>query len=322
MAWDMGPSGYTYNDFGALSSITNGSNTYRYTYTLQGQVDSLLLGVGVREKRSWDDDGRLLAKIRASDSVALIVSDSLKYDKADHVVRAWEEAYNHAADSTRISYDGLGGVLAREQGNSLGVNVEEFRNDAFGNVTRRRTLRTAGLVNTAPYTLCANVDAMWVQFDTLSIGATQKVAILPGLADSVGTFAPGWIIGWWTNMTGSSSYWVGIDVDKVGRTTGWTRGQLSATCQTVTDVATSSRTLCADEVTGPARLIGDADSGSPVFVGHDSTNTAIGRLGIQFYAIMGTTANSPDGPLYCTSGCSYYYNRLSRVSLFVMLPPY
>ncbi|HUQ46608.1 MAG TPA: hypothetical protein VM053_00030 [Gemmatimonadaceae bacterium] len=182
MAWGMGPSTYSYTDFGALSSITNGSNTYRYTYTLQGQVDSLLLGTGVRERRTWDDDGRVLSRIRVSDSVALIVSDSLRYDKADHIIRAWQQAYNFAADSTRISYDGLGAVLAREQGNQFGTNVEEFRNDAFGSVTWKRNRRSAGLVNTAPYVLSYN--------PTGSLGAWNTiVSAIPGQSDTYDNLA-------------------------------------------------------------------------------------------------------------------------------------
>jgi RHS repeat-associated protein len=42
-------------------------------------------------------------------------------------------------------------VLANEQSNGLGANVEEFRNDPLGNVLYRRTRRTAG-TNDAPFT--------------------------------------------------------------------------------------------------------------------------------------------------------------------------
>ncbi|HUQ46609.1 MAG TPA: RHS repeat-associated core domain-containing protein [Gemmatimonadaceae bacterium] len=157
MDWDMGPTTYSFTDFGALSSLTNGSNTYRYTYTLQGQVDSLLLGAGVREKRSWDDNGRLVFKTRSSDSVALLVSDSLRYDQGDRIVWVHQESHNAYGDTILINYDGLGAVVARERGNQLGSNVEEFRNDAFGNMIRKRTRSSAGLINTAPYALLYGV---------------------------------------------------------------------------------------------------------------------------------------------------------------------
>ncbi len=76
---------------------------------------TLLLGTGVREKRSYDADGTLVFRNRVSDysGVGLLVSDSLSYDKADRVIRAWQEAHNQAADQTLISYDGLGAVVAR-----------------------------------------------------------------------------------------------------------------------------------------------------------------------------------------------------------------
>jgi YD repeat-containing protein len=80
MEWQMGPTSYTYNDFGALSTVTDAaSNQYRITYTLAGQVDSLLLGTGVSEKREYDDDGRLKFRNRmSSGTLGLLVRDSIR----------------------------------------------------------------------------------------------------------------------------------------------------------------------------------------------------------------------------------------------------
>lgn len=64
---------------------------------------------------------------------------------------AWQEAHNESPDQTLVSYDGLGAVVANEQGGPLGSSVEEFRNDAFGNVLRRLTRRSAGGINDVPF---------------------------------------------------------------------------------------------------------------------------------------------------------------------------
>jgi hypothetical protein len=122
-------------------------------------VDSLILGTGVHEKRVDDADGRLTFRNRISDvaAVSTLASDSLFYDKADHLIRARELVRSQQPDQTLIGYDGLGAVVAREQGNQFGSNVEEFRNDAFGNVLRRLT-RKAPAPSTALHSSLATVQ--------------------------------------------------------------------------------------------------------------------------------------------------------------------
>jgi RHS repeat-associated protein len=83
----------------------------------------------------------------------LLMSDSLSYDKMSRIRRAWQQVRQQNADQTLISYDGLGAVVAKEQGSELGSSVEEFRNDAFGNVLRRLTRKTAGTINNAPFAM-------------------------------------------------------------------------------------------------------------------------------------------------------------------------
>jgi RHS repeat-associated protein len=155
MQWYFDTINYQYNDFGALELISNPTDQYRITYYLNGLVDSLNLGTGVKEKRIYDNDGRLISKNRISTSGSLgtLVSDSLGYDKMNRVIAVAEQVSQQGTERTRVSYDGIGGVLAKETSNGLGARVEEFRNDAFGNVVRRLTRRTAGLVNDAPFTM-------------------------------------------------------------------------------------------------------------------------------------------------------------------------
>jgi len=181
MQWQMGPTSYSYNDYGALLKVTDkDANEYRFTYTPAGRVDSLVLGTGVREKRSYDFDGRRVFRNRVSDygTLGLLVTDSMSYDKMNRVIRTWQEAHNQAADQTLISYDGLGGVVAHEQGNSNGSNVEEFRNDAFGNVLRSLHRKTAGLINNAPfamtYSLKGELTSSMAQLKSPPEGMYQK----------------------------------------------------------------------------------------------------------------------------------------------------
>ncbi len=56
------------------------------------------------------------------------------------------------------------------------------------------------------------------------------------------------------------------DVDKVGRTTGWTRGAVTNTCATVNVSQSDIQLLCQTMVYNRrAKIVGSGDSGSPVF---------------------------------------------------------
>jgi RHS repeat-associated protein len=156
----LGTTGYSYrySDFGGLDSLTDPSgNHYHIAYTLDGHVDSLVLGTGVKEKRSYDADGRLTSRNRVSSDVSLgtLISGTLTYDRMNRVIHSVEDSHGQITEDTRIAYDGLGAVLANEQSSGFGVNLEEFRNDALGNVLYRKTQRTAG-TNDAPFVLQYN----------------------------------------------------------------------------------------------------------------------------------------------------------------------
>ena len=138
-----------------------GSNQYRFVYTLDGQVDSLLLGTGVKEDRNYDADGRLTSRNRISSDPSLggLVSGTLSYDRMNRVIHSVENSHGQIAEDTHVAYDGLGAVMRNEQSSGFGTNVEEFRNDAFGNVLYRKTQRTAG-TNDAPFVLQYNPQGM------------------------------------------------------------------------------------------------------------------------------------------------------------------
>jgi len=90
-----------------------------------------------------------------------------------------------------ISYDGLGGVLAREQGNSNGSNVEEFRNDAFGNTVRRLSRRSAGFINNAPFVMGYSVKG---ELTTSSAIVSSPPGIYQKRDDLLQTFTNGALI--------------------------------------------------------------------------------------------------------------------------------
>ena len=70
-----------------------------------------------------------------------------------------ENSHGQITEDTRVAYDGLGAVMMNEQSSGFGTNVEEFRNDAFGNVLYRKTQRTAG-TNDAPFVLSYSPQGM------------------------------------------------------------------------------------------------------------------------------------------------------------------
>lgn len=65
----------------------------------------------------------------------------------------------------------------------------------------------------------------------------------------------------------STSFANGTTINKVGRTTGWTSGQVNGSCVTVNVSGTNITQLCQTLVTSGSAIIGGGDSGSGVFTG-------------------------------------------------------
>jgi hypothetical protein len=82
------------------------------------------------------------------------------------------------------------------------------------------------------------------------------------------------IVGNWTitSDASSSSFTVGQQVNKVGRTTGWSQGPVSATCVNVNVSGTSITQLCQTVVSA---TVGAGDSGSDVFTISSGTNVKL-----------------------------------------------
>jgi hypothetical protein len=88
------------------------------------------------------------------------------------------------------------------------------------------------------------------------------------------------------SITAEGSASVGQTVNKVGRTTGWSRGRVTNSCVNVALKGTNIVQLCQNIVSAQA---GEGDSGSPVFKG----STAVTLAGILWGGSPGIYVYSP-----------------------------
>lgn len=103
---------------------------------------------------------------------------------------------------------------------------------------------------------------------------------------------------WWTRVEKAWFLpYVGLSVDKVGRTTGWTRGTVASTCSA--NVVAGLVILCSDLVTGARSDYGD--SGSPVFYPEVAPDPLY-ALGILYAGIVN-----------CTDNCAFSFTSWSAI---------
>jgi hypothetical protein len=179
---------------------------------------------------------------------------------------------------------------------------------------------------------------MYVQYGDTTRWSS-RVARLTGLTTIAPDSTPnvGDVSTWWTNVNlgiGPTSWWVGIPVDKVGRTTGWSRGKLGYTCVDETfnvpgSLALTHTILCNDIIV-PDTLSGGVvnvpysgggDSGGPVFISNNNAFTELKALGIMVGTRFEPYAVILDNNFACTaSECWTYYNRISRIKMYVHAP--
>jgi len=106
---------------------------------------------------------------------------------------------------------------------------------------------------------CRRSDAAFAKYingTTSTLGSIAKTATT---SSSDLTIAGHWAI---TSNAASSSFTVGQTMNKVGRTTGWSRGKVTATCATVNVSSSPVTQICQTIVRANVR---GGDSGSPVF---------------------------------------------------------
>jgi len=87
-----------------------------------------------------------------------------------------------------------------------------------------------------------------------------KIAKTTGLPNSLSL-----TIGGNFSFTGTDVVATGALVNKVGRTTGWTEGKVTAKCANVAVSGTNIINLCQDIVENNVKIVGGGDSGSAVF---------------------------------------------------------
>ncbi|MGH7574794.1 MAG: hypothetical protein ACREM1_06670 [Longimicrobiales bacterium] len=159
---------------------------------------------------------------------------------------------------------------------------------------------------------CTNADAMFVRAFT-SADISGQVAITTELQDR--NNRPGTrTIDFFTGNIIVGGVLAGQLTDKVGRTTGWTRGTNTGTCMTVrvndghpTD---EYAVFCAGRITSAS--VGQGDSGAPVFRRSGSTMLAAGVL------FAGGRMNRDTGDLMICDRppgeqCNIFYSPWSRV---------
>ncbi|HSA58048.1 MAG TPA: hypothetical protein VLE53_20205 [Gemmatimonadaceae bacterium] len=78
-----------------------------------------------------------------------------------------------------------------------------------------------------------------------------------------------------TSQSTETEFDNGTEVNKIGRTTGWTQGDVVASCATVNVAQTNITQLCQTLVQGASRIVGAGDSGSPVFLHKGGPNVEL-----------------------------------------------
>lgn len=131
-------------------------------------------------------------------------------------------------------------------------------------------------VNCPPPFQCRYSDAVRAEYapgTETALGAVAMIdALTTGLEDTTHT-----IVGQFDITGERGEAVIGEQVDKVGRTTGWTRGAVTETCVDVLATGTNHIRLCQNVVQA---LVDGGDSGSPVFAqnGDGATITLLGIL--------------------------------------------
>ena len=145
--------------------------------------------------------------------------------------------------------------------------------------------------------VCMQADVAFIKYNAGSTGEFGAVAQPSAECTSDCTDNPILTISstnprWFIYLNNTNSYSTGVGVQKVGRTTGWTSGQVTNTCYDWNDPDTNRTVLCAVRTNGYAD---GGDSGSPVF----RFVAGAGPNKIDLYGIL--FAANPDNPSFVYS---------------------
>jgi len=116
---------------------------------------------------------------------------------------------------------------------------------------------------------CRRSDAAFAKYVNGTTNTLGRIARTASTSSTDLTIVGGWTV---TSNATSSSFTVGETVNKVGRTTGWSRGKVTATCATVNVSGTSITQICQTIVNAK---VGAGDSGADVFKVTSGTNVKL-----------------------------------------------
>lgn len=119
--------------------------------------------------------------------------------------------------------------------------------------------------------VCRYSDSSFARYDSSTLSQFARIARPASRSSSSGTLTIDGVNPTFS-ITSTSSSAVGHEVNKVGRTTGWTFGNVSATCADIGVSGTNIVQLCQDTVNAG---VGSGDSGSPVFSWGGSSSVSL-----------------------------------------------
>jgi hypothetical protein len=120
--------------------------------------------------------------------------------------------------------------------------------------------------------LCRRSDAAFATYINGTQNTLGRIARTSSTRSNNLTIVGNWTI---TSNAASSSFTVGQQVNKVGRTTGWSQGPVTATCVNVNVSGTNITQLCQTIVSA---TVGSGDSGSDVFSITSGTNVKLNGI--------------------------------------------
>jgi hypothetical protein len=130
------------------------------------------------------------------------------------------------------------------------------------------------------------------------------------------------VTGYWDSVANVTAQPMnGTSIDKMGRTTGWTRGTLAAQCvtnvaQEATNPSITVAVICSNGVEDAGW--GTGDSGSPVFIPPPSgqIHRTLRPLGLLSAGGGETILDNDEHPAahVCVGGCIYYYSTTQSIA--------
>lgn len=155
---------------------------------------------------------------------------------------------------------------------------------------------------------CAGADVLFAESNIASYRVARTSAV-QAFNNTPGTLH---VAGWWISVGKVAPPWVGLHADKVGNTTGWTRGEITASCvDTVVEYPPfgPAEILCAHRVWRASG--GKGDSGAPVFWSTSDPAATLRPFGILF--AVGPASQLENGVCDNPSGadCFFYFSEWS-----------